>query len=303
MFKYLLLFFSLCIAIFAEPIQALPQSITVDEAKASLGKSLFFDPILSQDGTISCAHCHKLEEGGDDNLKFSFGVKGQEGTINSPTVFNSVYNFRQFWDGRASDLQDQAAGPIENPVEMANTFKNLIPILEKSVYKKRFDALYKEGITKNSITDAIAEYEKTLITPNAPFDLYLRGNEDAISLDQKEGYQLFKSKGCITCHHGINIGGNLYNKFGILQDAQSKNLGRYNVTHNERDKYYFKVPSLRNIAKTGPYFHDGRTDNLYDAVVIMAKHQLGRKISEDEIKKIVLFLESLNGDTPPQVKP
>ncbi len=290
------------ISLFAEPIEPIPLKADYDKKIAALGKQLFFDPIVSKDGTISCATCHHLDNGGDDNLKFSFGINGQEGVINSPTVYNAVYNFRQFWDGSAKDLQEQAIGPIENPIEMGNSFENLIKTLTASKYKKQFEALYSEGITKETITHAIAEYEKALITPNAPFDQYLRGDNNAISEDQKEGYALFKSKGCISCHHGQNVGGNLYNKFGVMESAKSADLGRYNVTKKSRDKYFFKVPSLRNVAKTSPYFHDGRAASLTDAVKLMARYQLGQPISEDEVMKIVAFLTSLNGELPPQAK-
>ena len=286
-----------------EPIDPIPETVEVNAKKAALGKKLFFDTLLSKDNTISCASCHILQDGGDDNQRVSFGIEGQQGPINAPTVYNSVFNFRQFWDGRAADLQEQAMGPVENPVEMGNSFANLIKTLEKTPYKQQFDALYKDGITKNNIADAIAEYEKTLITPNAPFDRYLKGDAYALTQEQKEGYELFKSKGCISCHHGRNIGGNMYNKFGVFQDANSSHLGRYNVTHKERDKYYFKVPSLRNVAKTAPYFHDGRTSDLRTAVYFMAKYQLGRKITPQEVDKIVAFLQSLNGELPKDIEP
>jgi len=286
-----------------EPIQPIPKDMSVNEKKAELGKALFFDPILSRDKTISCTTCHILHAGGDDNLVFSFGIKGQKGDINSPTVYNAVFNFRQFWDGRAANLQEQAAAPIDNPVEMGFTFKELIPRMKKSPYKSQFKAIYKDGITKANITDAIAEYEKTLITPNAPFDRYLKGDKKAITQQQKEGYELFKAKGCITCHHGINIGGNLYNKFGIFQESNTSSLGRYNITHKTRDKYYFKVPSLRNVEKTAPYFHDGRTSSLRAAVLTMAKYQLGRKITSQEVDKIVAVLKSLNGKLPKNIEP
>ncbi|MFT5661839.1 MAG: cytochrome c peroxidase, partial [Sulfurimonas sp.] len=164
--------------------------------------------------------------------------------------------------------------------------------------KEHFKKIYKDGITKENIVDAIAEFEKTLTTPNAPFDKYLLGNEDAITQKQKDGYKIFKSKGCISCHHGINIGGNLYNKFGLMKDAQSKRLGKYDVTKKEADKYYFKVPSLRNIQKTAPYLHDGRYTNLEDVVKFMAYYQLARTMSDEEVDKIVAFLHSLNGEIP-----
>ena len=297
---FFLFFYSILFA--NEPIEPIPEHMQVDEKKAALGKELFFDTLLSRDKTVSCATCHILSDGGDDNLRHSFGIQGQEGPINAPTVYNAVFNFRQFWDGRASNLQDQAGGPIENPKEMGFTFKELLPRLNKSHYKAEFDTIYKDGITKANITDAIAEYEKTLITPNSPFDLYLKGDKNALTQEQKEGYELFKSKGCITCHHGVNIGGNLYNKFGIFEDANTSSLGRFNITHRERDKYYFKVPSLRNIARTAPYFHDGRTYDLHVAVYSMAKYQLGRKITPTEVDKIVAFLKSLNGELPKEIE-
>ncbi len=296
--KNLLLILLFIINSYSEPITAIPQKVSVESEKVSLGKALFFDTIVSRDNTISCASCHDLKSGGDDNLKFSFGIDGQKGDINAPTVFNAVYNFRQFWNGSAQNLADQAKGPIQNPVEMGNTFKNLIKTLNKTPYKSRFESLYADGVTADNIVDAIAEFEKTLTTPNSQFDKYLRGDSSAITQKQKDGYTLFKSKGCIACHHGVNVGGNLYNKFGIMKDVESKRLGRYEVTRSEADKYYFKVPSLRNIAQTSPYLHDGRFNKLEDTVKFMAHYQLGRTISQDEIDKIVAFLNSLTGEIP-----
>jgi len=282
----------------AEPITPIPLTIETDKEKVKLGEKLFFDTILSADNTISCASCHDLQNGGDDGLKFSFGIKGKEGDINSPTVYNAVYNFRQFWNGSAKDLAHQTWGPIENPVEMGNKFRKLIMTLQNTPYKQEFEKIYSDGVTKENIGDAIAEYEKTLITPNAPFDKYLRGDKNAITQKQKDGYELFKTKGCIACHHGVNVGGNLYNKFGVMKKVKSKRLGRYEVTGNEVDKYYFKVPSLRNIEKTAPYLHDGRYDKLEDVVKFMARYQLGRTISQSDVEKIIRFLISLNGEIP-----
>ncbi len=287
---------------YSDPITPLPKYVPTNPQKVLLGKALFFDPILSKDGTVSCATCHNIFEGGDDATKFSTGINNQKGSINSPTVLNAVFNFRQFWDGRAKDLQEQAAGPIENPVEMGNNFDNLVKTLNKSTYATQFKAIYKDGITKENITDAIAEFEKTLITPDSPFDRYLRGEENAISPEAKEGYALFQSKGCIACHHGRNIGGNMYNKFGVVMSVRDNNLGRYNITKNEVDKYFFKVPSLRNIAKTAPYFHNGSVNNLKDAVYFMAKYQVGRPISKEEVSKIVSFLHTLSGNIPESIR-
>lgn len=282
----------------SELITPLPTHVDVDKAKVQLGKKLFFDTLLSKDDTISCATCHDLQNGGDDGLQVSFGIKGQTGVRNAPTVYNAVFNFHQFWDGRAKTLQDQAAGPIVNSVEMGENFADLIKKLDATEYKQEFAKIYKDSITKENITDAIAEYEKTLITPNSPFDLYLKGDTNAISQEAKEGYELFEAKGCIACHQGVNIGGELYNKFGVFDDTNLSDLGRYEVTKRENDKGYFKVPTLRNIAQTAPYFHDGRTSDLSEAVRLMANYQLGRKLSDEEVKKIVAFLKTLSGKLP-----
>ncbi len=295
--SYLVLMFVFT-SVIAEPITPLPQHIHVNHEKAALGKLLFFDTVLSRDNTISCATCHNLEDGGDDNLKFSFGINGQEGDINAPTVYNAVFNFRQFWNGRARNLEEQAADPIVNPVEMNNSFERLVPLLRKTHYNEKFKKIYSNGITQKNIANAIAEYEKTLITPNAPFDLFLRGDRSAISQEAQEGYILFKSKGCITCHHGINIGGNLYNKFGVMDNVESNRTGRYEVTNKEEDKYYFKVPSLRNVALTAPYLHDGRFKTLDATVKFMAHYQLGRVITQKEVDDMVAFLNALTGEIP-----
>jgi len=264
-----------------------------------LGKKLFFDPILSKDNTIACVSCHNLLSGGDDNQNFSIGIRGQIGNVNAPTIYNALFNFRQFWDGRAKDLKEQAKGPIQNPVEMGHSLQNTVSTLkQKKSYADAFKEIYSDGITIDNIADAIAEFEKLLITPDAPFDRYLRGEKSAISKSAKNGYKLFIDKGCILCHHGINIGGNMYNTFGIFKDANSTNMGRYNITKNENDKYLFKVPSLRNIAKTAPYMHDGRIQTLREAVIFMTLYQLGREMSEKEIDDIVSFLESLTGVIP-----
>lgn len=295
MFKiiYLILITSLLLA--KEPITPIPLDIKVDLKKVDLGKELFFDTILSKDNTLSCHSCHLLSQGGDDNLQFSVGIDGKVGNINAPTILNSTFSFVQFWDGRAKNLQEQAMGPITNPIEMGHSFEELIKKLEKTSYKQKFDSIYKDGITSFNLTDAIAEYEKTLITPDAPFDRYLKGEENAISKEAKQGYELFKTQGCIACHHGVNVGGNLYAKFGVISQLQSDSKGRYEVSKNELDKYYFKVPTLRNIELTAPYLHDGKIDNLEDTVKFMADYQLGKSLSQEDVDRIVLFLKSLTG--------
>lgn len=296
MLKIIFILFFYTVLFSKEPITPIPLEIEFDKDKANLGKELFFDPILSKDNTISCHSCHLLEQGGDDNLQFSFGVGGKVGNMNAPTVFNSTFNFVQFWDGRAKNLQEQALGPITSEVEMAHTFEEIIKILNNTEYKEKFKKIYKDGVTKDNITDSLAQFQKTLITPNSPFDRYLRGDKNAISKEQKQGYELFKNQGCIACHHGVNVGGNLYAKFGLISELQSDSKGRYEVTKNELDKYYFKVPTLRNIELTSPYLHDGRIEELEDVVKFMAHYQLGKSLSEEEVKKIVLFLKSLTGD-------
>jgi cytochrome c peroxidase len=288
--------------LFSNIITPIPTNLPVNKEKVKLGELLFNDTRLSKNNTIACASCHFLDEGGDDNLPVSIGIYGLKGDINAPTVFNSVFNFRQFWDGRAKSLAEQALGPIENPIEMGNNFKELIPKLKKTEYNKLFLNIYKDGISKDNIADAISEFEKTLITPNSPFDKYLKGDIHAITKNQKEGYQLFKEKGCISCHHGVNVGGNLYSKFGVIVNPNIKHLGKYNFTKKDKDKYYFKVPSLRNIEKTLPYFHDGSIDNLNKAVKLMSLYQLGREITDMEVSKIVEFLKSLNGVIPKSEK-
>lgn len=286
----------------SELITPIPVTIPHDPEKSRLGEQLFFDPLLSRDGTISCASCHVVSEGGAELKPVSVGINGQEGTLNAPTVLNAVFNIAQFWDGRAEDLHEQAKGPIVNPIEMGNSFENLIATLEKNEkYKKSFRALYPEGITADTIADAISEYEKTLITPGSRFDRYLEGDSTVLNRAEKEGFELFKSKGCISCHHGVNIGGNQYQRFGavIANNEIGKNsLGRFNVTGDPDDRYYLKVPTLRNIAKTAPYFHTGSVKTLHEAVRLMSYHQLGIELKPAEIDKIVKFLITLSADIP-----
>lgn len=287
----------------ATELMPLPLKVEADERKVQLGKKLFLDPILSKDKTLSCMSCHNLKHNGADTMKRTRGIDGKMGYFNVPTVYNAVYNFRQFWDGRAKDLEEQALKPIENPVEMGNTLEKALHDLKADKeYAKAFSEIYSDGITKANLADAIATFEKVLITPNAPFDRYLRGDDNAISENAKKGYILFKEKGCISCHNGINIGGNLYNKFGIFGDPESKELGRYSITHRKEDKYVFKVPSLRNVSLTAPYMHDGRATTVKEAVNLMVKYQLGRRIYGEELRDIVSFLQSLTGEFPEIVK-
>lgn len=276
-------------------IMPLPQKVDFDKQKALLGKKLFFDPILSKDNTISCATCHNLQLGGVDNLVHSFGINAQEGNINTPTVLNSFFNFRQMWNGKAKTLHEQAIFPIENPVEMGNTFENIISQLNKNEeYKKAFEKSYEEGISKQNILDALEQFQKTLIT-QSPFDDYLRGDENAISEDQKKGFELFKRKGCISCHNGINVGGASFSRLGVVNPLALKQTGLHEVTNNELDKFFFKVPSLRNVELTYPYFHTGEITELKEAIKVIAKVQLGLELQDDEVALIEEFLKSLTG--------
>lgn len=279
----------------SQAIYPLPLKVEYDKNKALLGKKLYFDPILSKDDTISCAHCHNLDLAGVDNLTHSFGINAQEGDINTPTVLNSFFNFRQMWDGRAKTLAQQAVFPITNPKEMGSDFNDLVKKLNAHPqYKKAFEKIYDKGITKETITDALEEFQKTLITPSA-FDRYLKGEENAISEDQKKGYKLFKTKGCISCHNGVNIGGASYARLGIVNPHETEHVGLYKQTKDEMDKFFFKVPSLRNVELTYPYFHDGNIQTLKEAINVIAKVQLGLNLKEEEIRLIEEFLKSLTG--------
>ena len=290
-----------------EPIQPIPISFDWNSAKIELGKKLFFEPRLSKSGWISCNSCHNLSTGGVDNLPSSIGHKWMFGPINSPTVLNAKFNLAQFWDGRAKDLKEQAKGPIANPMEMASNHELAVDVLQSiTEYVQWFKEAYKdEKITMDNVADAIAAFEETLTTPNSRFDLWLNGYENKISEFEKEGYDLFMAKGCISCHNGFGAGGNSFQKFGIAKpyDKDTQTLGRYNVTKEEKDKYVFKVPLLRNIELTAPYFHDASTWSLGEAVNIMAEYQLGVTLTADETNKIVAFLQTLTGDQPSIIFP
>ena len=295
----------------SEPILPLPDSVDVNMDKVLVGRSLYFDTALSGDGTVSCATCHMLEHGGAEPRKTSTGIGGQIGPINSPTVLNSSYNFVQFWDGRAKDLQEQAAGPVENPIEMGTKWDDVVKRLAKNEeYAATFAKLYDDGITKDNVTDAIAEYEKSLITPSR-FDAYLKGDQDAITDAEKQGYQTFKEVGCTACHSGINVGGAMFQKMGLVKDyfkdrgtpITEADLGRFNVTKNESEKHFFKVPTLRNVELTSPYLHDGSRATLEETVKVMGTYQLGRELTDAQVNSIVAFLKTLTGTLPGHAKP
>ncbi|MEA1988143.1 MAG: cytochrome c peroxidase [Pseudomonadota bacterium] len=286
----------------AEPIPPIPETLDLNIQKVLLGEKLFHDKNLSADKTISCASCHDLSKGGTDHRPQSIGIYNRLGDINTPTVFNSTFNFVQFWDGRADSLQEQAISTLFGSHEMGNKDKEAILnyLNGSNEYRLLFKSLYPTPISFNTFIDALTEFEKSLITPNSRFDKYLKGDNNALNTIELEGYQFFKTRGCISCHQGINIGGNMYQKAGIFKKTstqQNRNLdGRYTVTKNIDDKGLLKVPSLRNIALTPPYFHDGSTDTLEIAVDVMGKAQLGTELSEQEIHKIVAFLKTLTGE-------
>jgi cytochrome c peroxidase len=286
----------------AEPIQPISPPQQINIAKAKLGLKLYFDPRLSKSGFISCNSCHNLSMGGTDNLKTSIGHNWQQGPINAPTVLNSSMNVAQFWDGRAADLKEQAGGPIANPKEMAFSHMLTVHVLESiPQYVIQFQQVYgSKTITIDEVTEAIAEFEKTLVTPNSPFDLWLLGDESAITEYELEGYTLFKNSGCVGCHNGKAAGGSSFQKMGIVEPYKTSNPaeGRVAVTGKDADRFSFKVPTLRNVELTYPYFHDGEAETLGEAVELMGRLQLGRIFTEDENKKIVAFLLTLTGDQP-----
>lgn len=287
-----------------EAVQPLPDSLELDPEKVALGERLFHDVRLSGDDSIGCFSCHGLKTGGVDNRARSTGVNGAIGEVNAPTVFNSGFNFVQFWDGRAATLEEQIDGPVNNPKEMASSWPQvIIKLSQDAAYPDQFSRLYRDGITPSNIRDAIATFERSLVTPNSRFDKYLRGDKDALSAQEKRGFELFQSYGCAACHQGINLGGNMFEKMGLMGDyfadrgdQTDADKGRFNVEHDENSLHEFKVPSLRNIARTAPYFHDGSAQTLQQAVGIMAKYQLGRPMPQNEADAIVAFLESLTGE-------
>ncbi len=292
----------------SEPIQPI-EEFTFDASlagKIELGKMLFFEPRLSSSGNISCASCHNLGTGGVDNLAGSIGHGWHIGDTNAPTVFNSRLNIAQFWDGRAKNLKEQAGGPIANPKEMASSHQLAVRTLQSLPgYRIHFRKAYGDAaVTIDRITDAIAMFEKTLMTPNSRFDRWLTGDDAALTASEKAGYDLFKSKGCIGCHNGPGVGGGSYQKFGIVKPWRlQRALGRYNVTKSDSDKYVFKVPMLRNVELTAPYFHDGSVWTLEEAVAVMAEFQLGMKLNAFEVSNIVAFLKSLTGEQPKVTQP
>ena len=288
-----------------------PNNILSPE-KIKLGKVLYFDNRLSKDQTQSCNSCHNLNTFGVDNLPSSPGDNGGNGSRNSPTTFNAALHFAQFWDGRNKDVEEQAGGPVLNPVEMAMPSEEAVEnrLSEVEMYQKLFKDAYPKAektITYQNMRDAIGAFERTLLTPSK-FDDFVTGNETALNDQEQKGLEAFIDNSCVTCHSGALLGGNMLQKFAIfgnyweLTNSAVIDTGKYTETRVETDKFIFKVPSLRNIEKTAPYFHDGSVANLKDAVRIMGKTELNKDISNEDLNNIVAFLNTLTADIPEEVK-
>jgi cytochrome c peroxidase len=308
---------------FADPLPAkapVPKDNPMSAAKIELGKKLYFDPRISVDGTISCNSCHNVMAGGDDARPVSVGVHGMKGGRSAPTVWNSAFMSVQFWDGRAPSLEKQAEGPMVNAVEMGSSSHDLVVGRIKKIpgYSAEFKKVFgDEMITLDRMTKAIAAYERTLITPNSPYDQYMKGNKKALSASAIRGLALTQSVGCVACHMGPNFAGPMlpegtgfYQKFPTFPGSDyekkydlTKDKGRFEVTKNEADKNFWRVPTWRNIAVTAPYFHNGSVKTLDEAVRVMAKTQLNKDLKDDEVKDLVAFLESLTGKFPEQKMP
>lgn len=280
------------------PLQPLPEIVSIDYRWAALGKALFHSDLLSKDNSISCASCHLVDYGGDDGFPVSTGISSQIGSRNSPTILNSAFNFRQFWDGRSNTLSSQVGEPIHNPVEMGSNWQEVLEKLnDDRSFRNMFRAINPDGVTQEAVVRAIVTYEESLITPNAPIDKYLKGDINALTRQQKRGLEKFNQFGCVACHQGVNIGGNLFQKVGRIDKnpaSLSDDLGRYMITGNNDDKYVFKVPSLRNVADTAPYFHNGSVKTLSEAVQVMASIQLGRDLTDEDTQDLVALLKAFS---------
>jgi cytochrome c peroxidase len=272
-----------------EPIKPVP-TLAANPARAALGQQLFGEVRLSGNGRVSCASCHAIPQGGADGRARSPGLRGRPTARNAPTVLNAALNFRQFWDGSAATLEQQVAAVVSNPDEMGGHWPEVVRRLQSDPgYRNAFAAAYADGVTAANIQDALASYERTLTTPGSRFDRYLRGDDGAISNDERAGYQRFKQYGCIACHQGVNVGGNMYQRFGVMGDIPGQR-GRDGLGQR------FKVPGLRNVARTAPYLHDGSAASLEEAVGIMFEYQLGRIASTEDRRLIAQFLRSLDAD-------
>lgn len=290
-----------------DPIEPITLPAGLSPERVALGQRLFADPILHEQGTVACTHCHLAEFGGADGRRMS-DLDGQPAAIvNTPTIYNVGLSFRFNWSGRFVDLEQHLDGPISSPRVMATTFEAIVRRLKMHAdYPAVFRAVYRDGITEANVRDAIVTYERSLVTPDAPFDRFLRGDMAALTEQEREGYTLFKTHGCISCHQGVNVGANMFQRFGVFGDyfrargggITEADLGLYSVTKREEDRHVFRVASLRNVALTAPYFHDGSAETLEEAVRTMSEIQLGRPLSPEQTKTIVLFLNTLTGKAP-----
>lgn len=287
-----------------EPIQPIPRLHRQDPARAAIGRRLFDDKRLSGNEQVSCASCHDLSRGGADSRALSRGLNGKPTEVNAPTLFNASLNFRQFWNGRADTLERQIDEVVQHADEMGSSWDHVVArVSQDEGYRTAFAQAYRDGINKANIQDAIAVFERTLITPDSRFDRYLRGDAGAITAAEKAGYEKFKNFGCVSCHQGVNVGGNMFQKFGVMGDyfaargnPTRADLGRFLVTGQERDRHVFRVPSLRNVALTAPYFHDASAPTLEAAVDVMFRYQLGRIGSKADKASIIEFLRTLTGE-------
>ncbi len=297
----------------AGPAWTLPSRPVLDEQQqrqVELGRRLFLDKRLSRNNTVSCATCHALENYGVDGRPVSTGIDGKRGDLNAPTVYNSGYNFRQFWDGRAARLEEQAGGPLENPLEMGSNWPEALGKLRQDGELQTLSRLaFGRELDEAAVRSAIAAFERILTTPDSPFDRFLSGESKALSREAQEGWTLFRHLGCTACHQGANLGGNMYANLGVMDDfftgrkENKSDQGLFNRTAREEDRHKFKVPSLRNVAKTAPYFHDGSAATLEQAVSTMARTQLGLVLSDTDQGRLVAFLESLTGPLPVSASP
>lgn len=286
-----------------EPIQPIPLTINLEQDKVTLGKQLFEDVRLSKNNQISCLSCHSYSTGGTDRAMHETGGE-KFGAMNTLSVFNCGFNFRLNWSGKFEQLAQQVDSLLQNPKVMGSNWQDTIAELRSSnEYRQAFARIYPDGLNRANVNDAIATFEQSLYTPNSRFDQFLRGNAQALTAAEKEGYRIFKDYGCVSCHQGINVGGNMFQRFGVMGDylanrgnVTKADLGHFNVTQNQADRYVFRVPSLRNVALTAPYFHDGSAQNLEQAIAIMAKYQLGRPLSKQQTDLITQFLRTLTGE-------
>lgn len=292
-----------------DPFEPLPPQIPFDRAAAQLGGKLFADPIMSSDRSLTCWSCHAVAKGGTDQLPHPSVPARSPATLNTGTIFNIPFNFRWGRNGKFTSMRAQLDGPVTSRHVMSMSWPELTGrIRAVPAYRRAFRSIYANGVTADNIRDAIVNYERTLLTPNAPFDRFLRGDRSALNHAEQAGYALFKSLGCASCHQGINVGGNMFAKLGVMGDyfadraasgrgrIASSDYGRFLVTHHNRDRFVFRVPSLRNVACTAPYLHDGSQATLPDVINVMGKYQLGRELTRDQIDKLAAFLRTLTGE-------